>query len=216
MADLTTNLYDDPPYPEITFSFTIGLYGSLMPSGQGHFSAQPSDQTNRSPLQSATQDSPPLVRNNDNLNAYNPYGVSGVLLECPQDANVYLGNWVSEQVSGWNDFGISTGSINGIVSFLRPAYSNNLKTSAFFKAFGIVNAQAHPLAADAAISGGRFHYLSNAYYYVTTKSNINFNPYYITNKAPETDQSLSQSGLANNLKAISQVSGVITDTLLNT
>lgn len=219
--DLTINLYSSPPYPETTFSFTIGLYGSIIPSGQGHFSEQPTGTTLRSAHQIVPQPSvlPVLVKDETFLNEnYNPYSVSGTLLETPQLGTQWSGVWVYEPVSGYNDFGVlTTPTPTGIVSFLRPAYSSTLKTSAFFKASGIANPQANPLALEAAESGGRFHYLSNAYYYVTTKSDFSFSPYLILNRAnyPNSNiiNAVRASGLANNVRTISMTSGVITDVL---
>jgi hypothetical protein len=218
--DLPTDLYLSPPYPEVTFLYkhqSIGLYGPFIPSGQGHFAEQPLDQNGRQPFTLPPQDSPVLLRNNAQLDAYNPYGVSGILLEAPQDPTLYNPIFVVEPVSGYNDFGINTGFVNGVIPFLRPAYSKILKTSAFFKASGIINNQAHPLALDAATSGGRFHYLSNAYYYISTKADFVFAPYLIMNRNnyPPTQVlgQVSQSGLANNIRTISMTSGVITEVL---
>jgi hypothetical protein len=225
--DLQTNLYLNPPYPEQVFAYkhqTVGLYWPLMPSGQGNFS----EQNAAGPIAAFSlppRDNPPFLRTNSQLDNYNPYGVSGVLFETTEDINAYNGAWTLEAINRYDDFGVSTGSINGIVSFLRPAYYPTIKTSLFSKSSGIVNAQAHSLALDAKESGitnplaspKGMNYLSNAYYYVTTKSEFNFSPYLINNRTnyPLANQaaSLSAGGLANNIRTISMTSGVITDVL---
>lgn len=215
--DLTINLYKNPPYPEKTFSFTIGLYGSFIPSGQGHFSEQ-AILGPTVPFGIPPRDLVTLLRTDSQLDTYNPYGVSGVLIEGVQTRDSYLGNWAPLQpVKAYNDFGVETGSVNGTISFLRPAYNNVLKTSLFSKSSGITNAQAHPLALAAQSNGVTLpqgmNYLSNAYYYITTKSDFNFSRYLVADRAFVQNTSLVASGLANNIRSISMTSGVITDIL---
>lgn len=213
--------YLNPPYPEVAHVSIYRVSGVrvLIPSGQGHFSEQKvgnvSDSRSNRPLQNTTElDS--TLNNND------PYGVGSYnavgLIEAPDLIDYYNFSVFVDTVNQYNDLGGYEDRIqNAPISFLRPAYSQKLKTSIFpiGRASGIVNLEAHPLAIDAAASGGGFNYLSNAYYYITKKSLTSFIEHQVIDRGDYTSQNidLTQPTLSNNIKGISQVSGTITNIL---
>ncbi len=207
MSHFTTNIYLNPTYPETSFAFTVGLYQSIIPSGQGHFSQQPL------PIHNTTETDPTLYSKDPyNVDSGNAIG----LISATDNILDYNVIPFLDTVNQYNDSGILTGSGSYFISFLRPAYSSTLKTSRFpvTRTSGIVNTQAHRLALDAATSGGGFNYLSNAYYYVTTKSTVNFSQYQILNSgAISRIYTLNQETLSNNISSISQASGTLSNTL---
>lgn len=208
MAHFTTNIYLTPTYPETSFAFTVGLYQSIIPSGQGHFSEQPL------PIHNTTEtDSTLYSKDPYNVGSGNAVG----LISATDYILDYNFSPFIDTVNQYNDSGILTSTIpTAAISFLRPAYSHTLKTSRFpvTRTSGIVNTQAHGLAIDAATIGSGFNYLSNAYYYVTTKSTVNFSQYQILNSgAISRIYTLNQDTLSNNISSISQVSGTLSNTL---
>jgi hypothetical protein len=222
MTHLNTNTtvisgvnYRDPPYPEtahVTYTKSSGVW-ILIPSGQGHFAEQKVNGANR-PLQNTTElDATLHSRDPYNAGSENAVG----LINQPDSISYYNFSVLTDNVLLYDDYGVSSGTIsNAAISFLRPAYSSTLKTSRFpiSRSSGITNAQAHALALDAAISGGGFNYLSNAYYYITTKSTINFGEYQVLDRGDySTGQNLNQTALSNNIASISQVSGTLANTL---
>ena len=207
MAHYKTNNYLNPTYPETSFSFTVGLYQSIVPSGQGHFSEQPPPTGNKTESDATLYSKDPY-----NVGSGNAVG----LISATDNENDYTFKAFTDNVNQYNDSGILTGSGSYYISFLRPAYSSTLKTSRFpiTRTSGIVNTQAHKLATDAATSGGGFNYLSNAYYYVTTKSTVNFSQYQILNSGSiSKTYTLNQETLSNNILSISQASGTLSKTL---
>lgn len=207
MSHFTTNIYLTPPYPETSFVFTAGLYQSIIPSGQGHFAEQP--------LQIY-----PTTKPDATIHDKDPYNVGSAnavgLVSATDNVNDYTFTAFTDNVNQYNDSGILTGTILAApISFLRPAYSSTLKTSRFpiARSSGIINTQAHALATDAATSGGGFNYLSNAYYYITTKSTVNFAQYQILETGTYSTYTLNQQTLSNNIKSISQASGTLSNTL---
>lgn len=207
MAHFTTNIYLTPTYPETSFAFTVGLYQSIIPSGQGHFAEQPSPIQNTTELDSTLHSKDPY-----NVGSENAVG----LISATSNISDYTFTAFTDNVQQYNDLGISSGTISAAaISFLRPAYSSTLKTSIFpiIRTSGIINTQAHILATDAATSGGGFNYLSNAYYYTTTKSTINFGQYQILDSGTYSTYTLNQQTLSNNIKSISQASGTLSNTL---
>jgi hypothetical protein len=207
MAHFKTNIYLNPTYPETSFAFTAGLYQSIIPSGQGHFAEQP--------LQTyATTKSDAAIHDKDPYNVGSANAVG--LVSAAENATDYTFTEFTDTVKQYNDLGVSTGNIpNAPISFLRPAYSSTLKTSIFpiVRTSGISNNKAHALASDAATSGAGFNYLSNAYYYITTKSTVNFAQYQILESGTYSTYTLNQQTLSNNIKNISQASGTLSNTL---
>lgn len=223
MTHLNTNTttvsgvnYSNPPYPEtahVSYTKSSGVW-ILIPSGQGHFAEQKVNNANR-PLQNTTELDTILHRKDPyNVGSSNAVG----LIEAPSSISPYSFSVFTDNVLLYNDSGVPSGTIsNATISFLRPAYSSTLKTSRFpiGRASGITNAQAHALALDAATSGGGFNYLSNAYYYITTQSTVNFVEYQVIDRTDYTGSSLylNQTALSNNIASISQVSGTLANTL---
>jgi hypothetical protein len=208
--------YRNPTYPEtahVDYTKSSGVQ-ILIPSGQGHFAEQKVGNANR-----PSQDTTEL---DITLHSKDPYNVGSGnavgLIDCPESISGYNFVAFKDNLLLYNDFGVSSGTIpNVAISFLRPAYSSTLKTSRFpiGRAGGITNPQAHALALDAATSGGGFNYLSNAYYYITTQSTVNFAEYQVIDRADYTGPLLylNQTALSNNIASISQVSGTLADTL---
>lgn len=223
MAHLNTNTttfigvnYRNPPYPEtahVTYGKSSGV-SILIPSGQGHFAEQKVGNENR-PLQNTTE----LDSTLNNKDPYNVGSNNAVgLINQPDNISYYNFGVFTDNVLLYDDYGVLSDTIpNVAISFLRPAYSSTLKTSRFpvTRSSGIINAQAHPLALDAATSGGGFNYLSNAYYYITTKSIVNFSEYQVIDrgKYSTVGQNLNQRVLSNNIESIAQVSGTLANTL---
>jgi hypothetical protein len=207
MAHFTTDIYLNPTYPDTSFAFTAGLYQSIIPSGQGHFAEQP--------LQTYVTTKPDAT-----IHDKDPYNVGSAnavgLVSATDNVNDYTFTAFTDNVKLYNDLGVSTGNLPAsAISFLRPSYSSTLKTSIFpiVRTSGITNAKAHALATDAATSGGGFNYLSNAYYYITTKSTVNFAQYQILESGTYSTYTLNQQTLSNNIKSISQASGTLSNTL---
>jgi hypothetical protein len=207
MAHFTTNIYLNPTYPETSFAFTVGLYQSIIPSGQGHFAEQPLQTYVTTKPDATIHDKDPY-----NVGSENAVG----LISATSNISDYTFTAFTDNVQQYNDLGISSGTISAAaISFLRPSYSSTLKTSRFpiARTSGIINTQAHSLAIDAATSGGGFNYLSNAHYYTTTKSTVNFGQYQILESGTYSTYTLNQQALSNNLKSISQASGTLSNTL---